>query len=253
MKVSNLKKKLAASLLAVGMISPGAAYSAGLGANLLDDPSFENLSNSQVQGAFGSRALSSWSDGSAVGYAYKYEAGFDNPGLFANDPNDNPPSPGLSYYTANFNGDSDATDGDDVNAPGQAMQIVDVSSGDSATAIAAGQANYWISGYFGAYSDSVVESATLQVDFLDVTGASLGAASVTGTVVDWNSQSASGPIPVGTTSVQASVFIANAGASGLGFMDLANFTINAVPEPSTGLLTGLGIVGMGAFRRKRKS
>jgi len=251
MRIVNLKKKIGAALLAAGMITPGAAYAAGIGVNLLVDPSFEDdVAAGGVEGVFGSRALTSWSDGSLIGYSYRYDQGFDRPGIFANDPLLNPPAPGLTYFAANFTGDPLDID---ASAPGEVMQRVDVSSGDSAAAIAAGQAEYLLSGYFGAYSSTATDTVTLYLDFLNIGGSSLGTASLEGGGPDWNLQDASGPIPVGTTMVEVSVFETVEANNGLVYMDLANFAINQVPEPSSVLLAGLGIVGMGILRRKQKS
>jgi hypothetical protein len=239
MRIVNLRQRIGAALLAAGMLTPAAAYAAGVNVNLLVDPSFEAVdSNATEAGNYAARALSSWSDGTSEGYTYKYDQNYDKPNAGANDPALNPPDPGLTYYNANF------TDGttDDSSAPGVVMQIVDVSTGDAADAIGAGQAEYWISGWFGAYGNDQGGSAVLHVDFLDGGGASLGTASVTGTFPDWNFNSDSGPVPVGTQTVEASVFEADLASNGSKYVDVVDFTIRVVVDIMLGDVNLDGVV-----------
>ena len=244
MKIVNLKKKIGASLLAVGLLTPMAAYAAGVNVNLLVDPSFEDVNVAGPTGSYDTKGLNSWSDGFQIGSTYRYDQDYDKPQLGDgtcgfNDPACNPPNSGLTYFTANYP-NADTTGTLDTFFPGDVMQIVDVSFGDAATAIAAGTAEYLLGGWFGGYGGTGSSNAILQLDFLGTGGSLLGTASTTVPAPDppdpenhfeWSKQSTSGLIPVGTLTVQASVYSDDT-ASGAAYVDLAEFIIN--PESTLG-------------------
>jgi len=224
MKIVNLRKKIGASLLAVGLLTPMAAHAAEVNVNLLVDPSFEDVNVAGPTGSYDTKGLNSWSDGTQIGSTYRYDQDYDKPNAGNNDPLLNPPSPGLTYFTGNYpNANTNNTL--DTLDPGEVMQIVDVSSGDSATAIATGMAEYLLSGWFGGYGGvSGSSNAVLHLDFLGAEELSLGTTSIIGDDIEWNEQSASGLIPVGTLTVEVSVY-GDDTASGAAYVDLANFTI----------------------------
>jgi len=229
MKIVNLRKKIGASLLAAGLLTPMAAHAAGVNVNLLVDGSFENVDQGGATGAYDTKPLSSWSDGTQIGSAYRYDQDFDKPQLDDgdcgfNDPACNPPSPGLTYFTANYP-NADTTGTLDTLDPGEVMQIVDVSTGDSAAAIATGTAEYLLSGWFGSYGGNGSSNAILNLGFIGTGGSFLGTGFITGGGVDWNEQSTTGIVPVGTLSVEVSVYSDDT-ASGAAYVDLANFIIN---------------------------
>jgi len=64
MKIGNWTKKLAAALVAGGVMLPLAADAAPLNSNLLVDPGFEDVN--ATTGAYGSLELNSWTDGTVV-------------------------------------------------------------------------------------------------------------------------------------------------------------------------------------------
>ena len=68
MKVTNWRRKLAASLAACGLLSPAAALAAELNTNLVLDPSFENVNTADI-GPFASSRLLQWNDAGVDGVA----------------------------------------------------------------------------------------------------------------------------------------------------------------------------------------
>src|SRR5204863_5815939 len=143
MKVSDWRRKLAASLVAGGLMAPGALYGANLNTNLVPNPSFENVS--AVTCCYSATEVNNWQDGTQHGFAYTYGQGYDNRGpLLGGNP---PPGSGSYYFTSNAdNGIADIT------APGQVSQNMDVSTGATATQIASGEASVTFSAFFSSYS-----------------------------------------------------------------------------------------------------
>lgn len=234
MKITKLTRKLAASLVAGGLMIPTTVDAASLDTNLLQDPGFEQVDNGIV-GDYGSLGLTSWTDGSA-GTNYTYASGqYDLGGPLVGG--------GERYFTSNG--------GTDKTQPGDAGQLVDLSSGDAAAAIATGLAEFELSGYMTSYAGA--DFAELEVDFRDVGGASLGSAGV----VDldnttWTLNSVSGSVPVGTVAAFVSIYgDANNGGPD-GYIDNVSFTISQVPEPGTSLFAGLGIAGAGVIGIRRR-
>ena len=74
MKVTNWRRNLAASLVAVGLLTPCAAWAANLNENLVINPGFENV-DVGITCCYLSAAtkLNSWADGSMTGFAYNNE------------------------------------------------------------------------------------------------------------------------------------------------------------------------------------
>jgi len=81
--------------------------------------------------------------------------------------------------------------------------------------------------------------------FLDGGGADLGAVTISDSdTSQWSQISASGLVPVGTATVRIeSQGTALSGAAD-GYVDLVNFSIAEVPEPSTVVLIGMGLAGI---------
>ena len=71
MKVTNWRRKLAASLVAGGLLAPCAVEAANLDTNLVTDPGFENVDlNTTCCYLSAATKLNSWSNGSIAGFAY---------------------------------------------------------------------------------------------------------------------------------------------------------------------------------------
>jgi len=190
MKVTDIRRKLAASLVAGGLMFPAAGHAADLDTNLVSDPGFEDV-NSTV-GAYGALQLNSWSDGSDVGFTYA-QGQYDNGGPLA--------SGGSRYFSSN------QTTSGDADAPGEIAQLIDVSTGATGAEIAAGEASINLSGFFTTY-DTNEDFGTLQVDFLDAGSANLGSVSIgpTSNEGGWTQHTGGGVVPPGTATLQVSVF-----------------------------------------------
>jgi hypothetical protein len=217
MKVTDWRRKLAASLVAGGLMAPGALYGANLNTNLLPDPSFENVSG--VTCCYTATELNSWRDGTQHGFAYTYGQGYDNRGpLLGNNP---PPSSGVYYFTPNAdNGIADITN------PGQVSQNMDVSTGPTATQIASGEAAVTFSAYFSSYADDG-DYGHLHVNFLNSSGVSLGTADIDGhdDTTQWKQRRGAAFAPIGTATVKASVYGTGVTFGPDGYMDLADVQV----------------------------
>jgi hypothetical protein len=217
MKVTDWRRKLAASLVAGGLMAPGALYGANLNTNLVPDPSFENVSG--VTCCYTATELNSWQDGTQHGFAYLYGQGYDNRGpLLGGNP---PPSSGLYYFTPNAdNGIADIT------TPGQVSQNLDVSAGPTATQIASGEAAAVFSAYFTSYQTDG-DYGHLHVRFLNAGGTSLGTADIDGhdDTTQWKQRRGAAFIPIGTTRVQASVYATPKTFGPDGYIDLVDVQV----------------------------
>ena len=75
MKIWNLRKRTAALLVSVGLLSPAAAHAALLNTNLVTNPSFEEVDLDTVIGGYDARLVLDWEGG---GGAYAYSQNYDN-------------------------------------------------------------------------------------------------------------------------------------------------------------------------------
>ena len=200
MKVTDLRRKLAAALVAGGMLVPATAHAADLDVNLLANPDFENLD------ATDSFVLD-WTDGTEQGFTYA-SGNYDLGGPLAGG--------GAFYFSANG--------GNDITDPGQVAQIVDLSSGDSATLIGAGNAFFQLSAFMTSYAAADVAHA--HVEFQDGGNNSLGTFDLADADNStWTLNSGAGAIPVGTTTALVSVY-GDPNASGPdGYLDNVDFRV----------------------------
>jgi hypothetical protein len=203
MKVTDLRRKLMAALAAGGLLAPSAvAHAAGLNTNLLVNPGFENVDTSITGGYNGPKILDWSSTGGLSAFAYAHTGAGGQGADYANG---RPLGTGGKYY---FSADNNKVGANDVNitAAGQYFQDIDVSTGASSSLIATGTAAYKISGFFSGYLTQP-DKGTIQVNFLNGSGTSIGTASVTSTDPStWNQYFAGGLIPVGTATARLSIF-----------------------------------------------
>ena len=238
MKITKWTKKLSAALVAGGLLVPAAVHAAPLDTNLLVDPGFEDV-DSGSPGAYGALPLNSWSDGTSTGFTYA-TGQYDNGGPLAGGQQ--------RYFTSN-----QSTGGNtDAAATGDVAQMIDVSSGDSATLIASGEARYIASGFFTTY-DTDEDFGKLHLDFLDGGAGSLGTGEIGPDVNEggWTQHSGSGSIPIGTASILVSVYGGGINGGPDGYIDNTSLVISRVPEPTSLGLAGLGLAGAGLVRRRR--
>jgi PEP-CTERM motif-containing protein len=199
MKVTDLRRKLAAALVAGGMlipgaIVPGAASAADLNTNLVTNAGFENVDLDTLGGVYNTPAILDWSGSTSFSYAH---AG--GGGVGPDYANGGPLSGGGQYYFTANGSDPDAT------APGDIYQDIDVSAGASGSLIASGSASYQVSAFFSSYSEQG-DYGGVHVEFLDSGSGSLG----TGLIEDsdttaWTQSVFGGGIPIGTETVRVSV------------------------------------------------
>jgi len=211
MKVTNWRRKLAASLVAGGLMAPGIAYAQNLNTNLVNNPSFESVGSRTC--CYSATEILNWTDGTQTGFAYNSIQGYDAGGPLAGG--------GSFYFTAN------ADDGiADITEPGQVSQNIDVTGGAVATQIASGEAAVRLSAFFTSYQDDG-DIGNLHVEFLDSGGASLGFRQISATepITSWHQVSGAAFVPVGTAMLRASVFGTPVTFGPDGYIDLVDVQI----------------------------
>lgn len=244
MKVTDLRRKLWAALAAAGMLGPAAAYAANLNQNLVVNGDFENVDLATV-GAYNAPKILNWVGTVRDPFAYSHDGSSSNFGVVPNYADGAPPPPVAPattnhwYFTSNK-----PAGGPYINAPGQVYQDIDVSTGDSAAAIAIGLATFKVSANMSSYSNDS-DVGHVHLDFRNSLGATLGTA-----VLDDNDPGASnvwdatpatagtidpvmltGGIPTGTTSIRVSIYgTRTAGGAGPdGYID--NVDVRMVNAP----------------------
>ena len=92
--------------------------------------------------------------------------------------------------------------------PGEVSQNLDVSTGPTGTLIASGEAAVVLSGFFTSYNGQDNRHGTMQVDFLNAGGTSLGSTLITslGDANPWHQERGAAALPVGTATLRTSLF-----------------------------------------------
>jgi hypothetical protein len=215
MKVTNWRKKLAATLVAGGMISPAAAQAANLDTNLLTNPGFETVDSAST-GDYGAPQILNWT---GTGYAYSHNPGATGIPDYADGVD--PPSAGNWYFTAN---NQPLADTGDIRDPDAFYQDIAVNAGATATQIASGEAAARFSGWMSSYLNDA-DFGTIHLQFKDSGGATIGTALVNdsdnGTGNVWSKATGVGYIPLGTTTIRASLYGTSdtEGRGGDGYID----------------------------------
>jgi hypothetical protein len=207
MKVTNWRRKLAASLVAGGLLAPCAVQAADLNTNLVTNPGFEDVDVGTVC-CYQSAAvkINSWSSGSLTGFAYNNqlaelngsgELGWDDGGPLAG---------GGTYFFGPASGND--VEYEPVTTPGLVSQNLDVSTGPTGTLIASGEAAVALSGFFTSYNGQDDRFGFMQVDFLNAGGTSLGSTLITsqGEANPWHQERGAALVPVGTATLRTSLF-----------------------------------------------
>lgn len=245
--IRNLKRRIARRValfvfMAVGVV-PIEIRAAALDTNLLVDPGFENV-DLAVGGTFGSVKLIDWTGlgSSGNGFAYNYAQNYDN--RFAGFvPPDNDPASSEDFY---FNGGSSG-DG----SIGGVYQDVDLSTGPSAAAIAHGDAQFTLYGWFSSYLTQG-DFGNLKVEFFDAGGTSLGSHQVSDSdVSQWTIEVVSDLIPSTTSRARVSAFGTAVSGEPDGYIDEISFSVSGVPEPASITALAIGLTSLVARRKRR--
>jgi hypothetical protein len=226
MKVTDLRRKLLAALAAGGLLAPGAIQAADLNTNLVVNPGFETVDLNVSAGGLRAVKILNWTGGSAMGFAYSHNGALNSMGqAIPNYANGDPLAGGGSFYfTSNASGAGPPVQ-PDITAPGQVAQVIDVSANPSGSLIASGNAVYSLSAFFNSFLDDG-DFGTVQAEFRNASAAVLGTVSAsTRNLDDWTPAGQSGLIPVGTASVQISVFGTALAGGPDGYIDNVSFRI----------------------------
>jgi hypothetical protein len=219
MKVTDLRKKLMAALVAGGTLAPSALYAANLDTNLVTNGGFENV-NLGVTGAYNAPLILDWSGVNGFAYSHNGTAGVPD---FAEGPN--PPEAGNWYFTSNS--------APDKTAANQFYQDIDVSGGDTGAAIASGKAVYNVSAWMSSFANDG-DVARLHLNFRNSGGTSLATALYSDTDPGsgnvWSLVSRAGSVPIGTTSVRLSVYGTPVAGGPDGYIDNVDFQVSQAGE-----------------------
>ncbi len=245
MKVTNWRRKLAATLVAGGLMSPTAANAANLNTNLVINGTFENV-DLNTFGEYAGPLVLNWSGPNLFAYSHdgSTSAGSGQPN--PNDPpnnfpdvvpdyaeGDDPPNAGHWYFTPNNTGFAEFTD---VHDPGVYYQDIDVSTGPTATAIADGKGRANLAAYMSSYLNDT-DVAYVRVEFRDNVGTSSGFTQIDdsdpGPENVWNLNNGSGAIPIGTSTLRVSLFGTRTagGGGGDGYMDNLDVQVSQTANP----------------------
>src|SRR5688572_23628036 len=251
MKITNWSRKLSAALVAGGILVPSAAKAADLNTNLVTNGNFETV-DLAVTGNYNGPRVLGWTGPNL--FAYSHNGSMSSKGVVPDYAEGaDPPNAGSWYFSSNNTGVADPTD---VRAPDVYFQDINVSTGGTGSAIAAGLARYNLSAFMSSYLNDN-DNANVRVDFRNTAGGSIG----NGTLSDpdigpnnvWSSHSLAGAVPVGTASVRMSLYGTPVNGGADGYIDNIVFSISRIPEPTTGVLAGLtfAVAGLSQTRRRR--
>jgi hypothetical protein len=250
MKITDWRRKLMAALVAGGFYVPCAASAADLGANLVINGDFETV-NLAVTGQYNGPLVLGWTGPNL--FAYSHDGSMSSKGVVADyAEGTDPPNAGHWYFTSNNTNVETPTD---VRAPGVYFQDINVATGATGSAIAAGLARYDLRAFMSSYLNDN-DNANVQVDFRNAGGGSLGTATLSdpdfGPNNVWSLHSIAGAVPIGTASVRMSLYGTPRNGGADGYIDNVVFSIARVPEPGTGVLAGLTFAATGAGRLRRR-
>src|SRR6476660_3948580 len=98
MKVTDLRRKLMAALVAGGMLAPGALHAANLNTNLVVNPGFENVDINTIGGLQSVKILD-WTVGTKTGFAYSHDGSLNGNAMTVPDyANGGPLATGGHFY-----------------------------------------------------------------------------------------------------------------------------------------------------------
>ena len=195
MKVTDIRKKLAATMVAVGLLAPSALHAANTNTNLLVNPGFENIDAGILGGAYLTPKILDWAGPNLFAYGHAGQGG-----LAPDYANGGPLTGGGLYYFSGGHNDVNPT------APGVVYQEIDVSTGPSGALIATGSAGFQISGFISGYA-AQPDRGAVHVEFLNSSGVTVGTAQATSDDPStWKQYTANGTIPITTAKAKVSIF-----------------------------------------------
>jgi hypothetical protein len=240
MKVTDLRRKLMASLVAGGMLAPGAVRAANLNENLVINGDFESVDPATTS-AYNSPRILNWLG--LNGFAYSHDGSSSNAGVVPDYADGaDPPGAGHWYFSPNLGTP-------DKNDPGEFYQDINVAGGASGTAIAAGTAGFNVSAWMSSYLNDG-DFSNVHLDFRNIGGTTLGTALLSdsdpGPSNVWNLNTATGAIPIGTTTVRLSVYGTATAGGPDGYTDNVDFQVtNVLPALSITIDRGTGAITLG--------
>jgi hypothetical protein len=227
MKVTDIRRKLCAALVAGGVLAPSMGRTADLNVNLVINSGFENVNIASSSGGFRAVEILDWTAGSKVGFAYSHNGALDvNGQSIADYANGGLYTTGTPFTGGgNFYFTSNATT-PDVAAPGEVAQRIDVSTGPAAARIAAGNAAFSVRALFNTFGTNQ-DFGRVHLRFLDSGDASLATAEIgpSTNLQQWTEASSGGAIPAATRAVLVSVYGIAGNGGPDGYIDNVDFRV----------------------------
>ncbi len=204
MNRGNRNRMVVAAAFAVGLSGIDAVNieAANLNANLVANPGFESVNTGTVEESYGLVLINDWDGpGYAGGYLDPVQGSWPNGGIA--------PDGGNYYYAAGYYPIS---------------QEVDLSTGDVATQIALGSAEFDLSAYFTGYSNQA-DHSVVRVSFHDSEGTPIGTTYyLVGDPATWSQESTSGDVSIGASSARLSISQVGGGFVD-GYVDNVSFEV----------------------------
>lgn len=265
MKIEPWRSKLLTALVACGLLAPGSAHAAELGVNLVVNGDFESV-DLATTGDHGGPRILGWTGPNM--FALSHNGSSSNAGVVPDlAQGADPPNAGNWYFSSNNTGTDNPRD---VRSPGVFYQVIDVSTGPTAAAIATGFAAYEASAFFASLPDDGdpdhADIGSVHVEFLnsngDVTFGDANSDQDGGPNNVWSPMSTNIGILPGTTAIRVSlrgewafgglVVPDDVELSGFdGYIDNVSLVITqGVPEPSSALLLGMAVLAVGGLRKR---
>lgn len=199
MKVTDIRRKLIAALVAGGTLAPGALRAADLNTNIVVNGDFESVDPMTISN-YGSVKILNWDDGSRVGFAYSHDGSMNGFGTVIPDYANGTLANGGHFYFA-----PPATPGW-PNVAREVSQIIDVSDGVSGALVPTGTIGYVLQGDMSSYL-AQGDWGEVYVEFLNSSGAHIGAAQINNQNPGstWLHKSSAGGVPAGTKTIHVSL------------------------------------------------
>jgi hypothetical protein len=253
MKIRNWRRRLAAVLMAGGILVPAAAVAAPLGVNLVVNGDFENV-DLAATGDYGGPRILGWTGPNL--FAYSHNGSASSAGVVP-DPADgaDPPGAGNWYFGA---GNTGTNSPDRISERHLFYQDIDVSTGATADAIASDAGATFTAAAWMSSSRGAGDIAIVWIDFIRSNGDFIIGHEFADrdflAVNDWSFEALdSRPVTLGTAKIRVSLYGVNPINPPVGdskaYVDIVELIIRAnVPEPSGASMALIGVFGAGRRR-----